>query len=648
MRPAPYNPKPSDPGLRPSDFGLRTLTLTISLLLGTILPLPAQPTSSPPRDPLMSLMTSQPQISISAEPKAAASFDPPVVRPGELAFYRVVFNALEESVEWPGKITGPPGLEIRPGAHGHFLQAAGASLEPRTSFNYRVRASSPGAFTLPEFVVTVYGKPVTVPAAQLEVVSELPSTVLSAPRLTLEFPTTNLVVGQAVSVRLVLPGFPGGVVQSLGQPQLSGQGFLVDLGAARQRITMTSGGGTSVPSFIYETTFTPVTTGKLSVFAQGFTTGNHFSSPVSITGTPAIPAGPPLFTLIESDPVELNVRPLPTEGELPGFTGAIGRFAVGTPKLATNVLRVGDPVKLTVTVTNRGYGPLARLVAPPPPQAREWQVFAAADYAPAQQVPPAAPAPFAPPGLRGQAEPVEGVVNFHYTLIPLTETARATPPIPFSCFDPKSGGYADLTIPSVPVTVNPGAAPVDLTAIAQPAATVGEPEKELLLRGLAASRGRTAASLVPPQQQAWFPLLQIAPAAAFFGLLSWDRRRRYLEQHPDVLLRRRARRALRRQRRILQRAARAADAPRFAAAAVSAMRVACAPHYPAEPRALVGADILPLLPEPDRSGRPGEVVRRFFAVTDAAQFGTASPNPADLLPLQPDLERVLKQLEERL
>jgi hypothetical protein len=243
---------------------------------------------------------------------------------------------------------------------------------------------------------------------------------------------------------------------------------------------------------------------------------------------------------------------------------------------------------------------------------------------------------------------MQGFVTFNYTLIPLTETARATPSIPFSCFDPKSGTYADLTIPSVPVTVNPGAAPADLTALTQSASTAGQPEKELVLYGLAPSRGRIAASLVPPQQQAWFPLMQLAPAAFFFGLWNWDRRRRYLEHHPDILLRRRARRALRRQRRILQHAARAADAPRFAAAAVTAMRVACAPRYPAEPRALVGADILPLLPEPDRSGRPGEVVRRFFTVTDAARFGTAPPNPADLLPLQPDLERVLQQLEEKL
>ena len=606
----------------------------------------AQPTSPPPRDPLMSLMISQPQIAIAAAPAATVSFDPPIIRPGEQAFYRVVFNALEVSIEWPGKIAAPPQLEMRAGAHGQILQMAGTSMEPRTSFNYRVRPASLGTFTVPEFVVTVYGKPVTVPSAQLQVVSEPPATVRPAPQITLELPATNLVVGQAVSARMVLPGLPGGAVQGLGAPQLSGQGFLVDLGGARQRIEMMPRGGMPMPCFIYETTLTPVATGKLTVFAQGFTAGNRFSGSIVITGNAIIPGGAPQYTLLESDPIELNVRPLPTEGELPGFTGAIGRFAVGLPKLATNVLRVGDPVKLSVIITNCSDGPLARLVAPPPPQVREWQVFAANDYTPAQPVAP--PPALGQPNAPARPDAAQGVIAFNYTLIPLTETARATPPIPFSCFDPKTSRYTDLTIPAVAVTVTPGTVPADLAALTQPAPVVGEPEKELVLRGLAATRGRTATSLVPPQQQAWFPLLQLAPAAVFFGLWSWDRRRRYLEQHPDILVRRRARRALHRQQRILQRAARAADAPRFAAAAVSALRVVCAPHYPAEPRALVSADVLPLLPELDRAGRPGEVVRRFFAMTDAADFSTTAPHPADLFPLQPDLERVLQQLEDKL
>ena len=125
-------------------------------------------------------MISQPQIQSLSRRRPPPPSIPRSSARANTAFYRVVFNALEESVEWPGKITGPPQLEMRPGAHGEILQMTGTNLEPRTSFNYRVRATSLGTFTLPEFVVTVYGKSVTVPAAQLEVVAAPPATVRPA------------------------------------------------------------------------------------------------------------------------------------------------------------------------------------------------------------------------------------------------------------------------------------------------------------------------------------------------------------------------------------------------------------------------------------------------------------------------------------
>ena len=50
----------------------------------------------------------------------------------------------------------------------------------------------------------------------------------------------------------------------------------------------------------------------------------------------------------------------------------------------------------------------------------------------------------------------------------------------------------------------------------------------------------------------------------------------------------------------------------------------------------------------DGNGRAGEVVRQFFTVTDAARFATAGGDAAELLALEPELERVLQQLEERL
>jgi len=636
------------PALRPVDPILLAPFLIVFLSLAAATTLCAQAPTQAPRDPFMSLMMAQPKIEIPLVTKATTAFDPPVVRPGELSFFRVVFDALEESIEWPTNLAGPPQLEMRPGAHGQMLQMNLTNLEPQTAFNYRVRASSLGSFTIPDFVVRVNGKAVTVPSARLDVVSEPPASVLPAERVTLELPLTNLFAGQPVTARILLPGTPAGAVQGLGAPQLCGSGILVDLGGARQRIEMRPRGAALGPTFIYETTVTPVATGKLMVYAQGFTAGNRFFTPS------AIPVGPARCTLLESDPLELDVRPLPTEGQLPGFTGAIGSLTVGPPKLATNVLRVGDPVKLTVTITNRGDAPLARLVAPPPPQAQDWHVFAPSDITPTQPLAPPRPVVrFSPDGRSvvtstAQAESLVGVVTFTYTLIPLTEDTRDTPPIPFSCFDPKACAYVDLTIPSVPVTVQPGAVPADPSSLVQASSAGVAPEKELALSGLSASRGRTAASLVSPQQRPWFPLVQLAPGVAFLGLWGWDRRRRHLEAHPDIVLRRRARRELSRQRRVLRRAARTADAPRFATAAVNAMRVACAPHYPAEPRALVGGDVLPLLPETERSGRSGQAVRRFFALTDAARFGTGASATAELLALRPDLERVLEELEQKL
>ena len=140
-------------------------------------------------------MATQPKIEIPAVTKVTAAFDPPVVRPGELAFLRVAVNALEESVDWPTNLPSPPQLEIRLGAHEQMLQFTGTSMEPRTAFNYRVRPSSPGLFSVPEFVVKVDGKPVKVPSTQLEVMSEPPAIVTPTKQLTLGLPVTNLFVG---------------------------------------------------------------------------------------------------------------------------------------------------------------------------------------------------------------------------------------------------------------------------------------------------------------------------------------------------------------------------------------------------------------------------------------------------------------------
>src|SRR5207247_6278648 len=195
-----------------------------------------------------------------------------------------------------------------PGAHGQMLQNLGPKQAPITSFNYRVRAAEVGEFTIPQFVVNVYSNLVTVPAARLQVVPAA-EPVPPPQRLLLEMAATNLFAGQASRVRVRFPVSPFGGIQVPAQVQLTGQGFIVDQGIVQQSVLPVPGQPNAV-SFNYETIITPISSGKITLFAQAFTGGNRFSGPVVITGNATIPAGSPQYALLESDPIDLEVSPL--------------------------------------------------------------------------------------------------------------------------------------------------------------------------------------------------------------------------------------------------------------------------------------------------------------------------------------------------
>jgi hypothetical protein len=363
--------------------------------------------------------------------------------------------------------------------------------------------------------------------------------------------------------------------------------------------------------------------------AQGFTAGQEFGGPIVITGRIAIPGGPAQYVLLDAEPLMLNVRMLPPEGELAGFKGAIGQLSCDPPQLVTNTVKVGEPLELFVAV--RGDVNLSRLVPPDPPRARGWQSF--------------------PPVNRGYVAPVHGTnagIVFAYTFIPLSDELRATPAIPFAAFDPRNARYVDLTIPALPITVLPDASYTNPVAWTESMSGNAAPARKLALSGLVASPGKAVASLRPLQLQGWFVALQIAPVLVFGGLWLWDRRRRHLEQHPEIVRRYRARRELRRMKRRLQQAARAGASSDFTQHGVSALRIVCAPHYPANPRALVCADVLEILPVGERQGQPGEIVRRFFGAENAASYSTSRARQDELLNLKPGLDEILLKLEARL
>jgi len=587
-------------------------------------PVPA-PTQA---NPFAQLMLSQPSIDITSPVVAHASFDPPAVRPGQKAILRITLNAISTAVQLPDPIPGPPELTFRLGAQGQILQPAGNALRPLTAINFEVRVSKPGFYLVPAFVVGVYGRPVVIPAAGLEVSPEVEADQ-AAREIVVEASATNVFVGEALNVRVLLPSSSTGPVEMLREVQINGDDLFVDKSTVRQAIRMEAVNGKKLPTYVYETQVMPIKAGELTLSAQGFAAGWAAGGLVVGSGPTTLPGPKPEFQLLDSEPVTIHVRMLPPGGELPGFTGAIGDFSCDAPHLSTNQVKVGDLVEMWVAI--RGEGNLARLVPPEPPHVRGWQSF--------------------PGVLKGYAPPTtespNGGAVFSYTFIPLSDELKATPVIPFSYFNPQSRTYVDLTIPSVSLTVlDDGAA---TNAVAWPDLGRNYPEeKRPALSGVVATRGKTVARLEPLQAQGWFILVQLAPVAVLGGLWWWDRRRRYLERHPEILRQRRARRELRRLKRRLHRAVATGDAAGFTDCGVNALRVACAPHYPANPRALVCADVLEVFPAAERQGKREAVIRRLFAAADEASFATAHAGNNELITLNTELDEILQKLEARL
>jgi hypothetical protein len=567
---------------------------------------------TPPHLPpggLIQLQVQQPGVDITSPVAATAGFDPPVARVGEKVFYRVSVDATESSVAWPDPPPVPAGLKFGAKTSGQLTQMQGNRFRPFASFVYEVKPAAAGHFTVPGFPVLVAGTAVDVPAASLEVTAK--DAGLPAPRqLRLDLSETNVFLGEPFRLRVILPPGPNHQIEAVREIELNGDGLMTDKTALQQAIEPVNLDGELRPAFVAEMIATPIAAGRQQVWAQGFTAGTEFTAPFVIRGPASLAAGPAKYVLLVSDPVEIRVRPLPVAGELPGFTGAIGKFFADPPRLSANRVQVGEPVRLTLTF--HGEGELTRFVPPLAPRSRDWQIIA--------DPPPAT----------------------SFTLVPLADDSHETPAIPFSYFDPETGKYVDLTIPPLPITVVGEGLPATVAA----ADDEGNAQPPLKLSVPARRPGETAGSLKPLQLRPWFMGLQLAPVIGFIALGLWDRRRRYLEAHPEIVRRARARRALRRERRELQKAADAGDTAAFVRHAARAMTIAVAPHLPANPQALVGRDVVAQLAG-GAAPQHLATIRAVFAAADG-QFATQPPLAPDLPALRPGVETLLQQLEEKL
>lgn len=134
--------------------------------------------------------------------------------------------------------------------------------------------------------------------------------------------------------------------------------------------------------------------------------------------------------MVGSEPLTLQVLPLPDEGKPVGFYGLVGRYTISTSAEPTNV-NVGDPITLVVRIG----GEYLRAV--------KWPLLEGIK---------ALAENFKIPEEKASAEIENGFKVFTQTIRANSDKVTQIPPIPLSFFDVERGRY--VTVESQPIILN--------------------------------------------------------------------------------------------------------------------------------------------------------------------------------------------------
>lgn len=265
---------------------------------------------------------------------------------------------------------------------------------------------------------------------------------------------TKAYVNQSIPARIQF--LVGGVaVRSVEMPTLEAEGFLVKpVKQPTQSQVMVAGEPYTLLQF--DTELTPIKSGALTlgpatitcqVAQRKRTQGRRrvlgrepfedfFGNPLLDDFFGQISLSP---ATIKSEPLAIEVLPLPEEGKPADFHGAVGAFTLHVDASPTQ-LSAGEPVTITTRV--RGEGNQESI------------------HAPIIELDPAQFKSYEPqPKVQAQTQGALPEKAFEQVVIPLNSSVKEIPQVKFSYFDPAQGRYETLTQGPIPLTVK--AAPVE-------------------------------------------------------------------------------------------------------------------------------------------------------------------------------------------
>jgi hypothetical protein len=373
-----------------------------------------------------------------------------------------------------GRIMGPEvtvdGLEVvyRGTSQRHQTQlgTGGSSSTSTFSLNYEVVAKREGDFTIPALNVVVDGKTLQTKPVALKVQKGGGATAQADSAIGKAFAEIrvkkgNIYIGQAVPVEVRLYIDSRVRVGEISGFELTGDGFTAQKFPKYEQEQETRGDRTyNVVAF--RTILTPSRAGKITLgpceiplvaqvprdrkrqrrtMLDSIFGDDDFFAPFGGGGF-----SEPQRYKAEAPALDINVKPLPTEGRPRDFGGAVGQFQF-TAETPTTRIKAGEP--LTVRLTVRGEGNFDRVNAPALVDANGWQAYdASAKFEPSNEF------------------KNSGTKTFEMPVVP-QGAHNETPQFTFSYFDPAAEKYVTQTSKSSPLVVE--GAPVQAPAPPPPA-----------------------------------------------------------------------------------------------------------------------------------------------------------------------------------
>jgi len=325
----------------------------------------------------------------------------------------------------------------------------------RLVMNYMLTADKAGAFTLPPISVKVGRRTYTTNAVNVTIIEPQDTQQMD---VQIEVDATRCYVGQPVLVTVhwfIWAAIADGQLfrnPAFNMPALDNPVFIVedpDTAAATNNTLNLSGRQTPYEQARVEhngVDSVRVTFRKVLIPQQA---GRVTIDPVTISAELAVervrsrdPFGFDIFGptyryerfAVSTEPVRLEVLPLPQEGRPADYYGLVGRYTIEATADPVKV-NVGDPITLTIRI---GGTPYLKPVRWPDLEAIE-----------------ALTRDFRMPSDRGAPEVKDGMKVFTQTLRARHENVTRIPPIPLSYFDVERGRYVTVASDPIPLDVAP-------------------------------------------------------------------------------------------------------------------------------------------------------------------------------------------------